>query len=137
VAALATLFLWMGFTSLTLEGPAPIAIEIASDVSFVVACAGGCCCLIAASLRFGLRPSRALTSLSTNAYSLYLVHYVFIVWMQFALLPLPLLAVVKAPIVFMVTLALSWVIILAVQRIPFGMWLVGATPTRPATPAAS
>ncbi len=137
VAALAALFLWMGFTSLTLDGPAPVAVEIASDLSFVLACAGGCCCLIAASLRFGLRQSRALSSLSTNAYSLYLVHYVFIVWMQFALLSLPLLAVFKAPIVFVVTLVASWVIILAVQRIPFGMRLVGATPARPASPAAS
>jgi glucans biosynthesis protein C len=128
-AALAALFIWMGVTSLTLDGPAPIAIEIASDLSFVLACAAGCSFLIAASLRFGLKRSRALASLSTNAYSLYLVHYVFVVWMQYALLAATLPAVVKAPIVFTVAVMMSWIIILAVQRIPFGARLIGAPPS--------
>jgi glucans biosynthesis protein C len=128
-AALAALFIWMGVTSLTLEGPAPISIQIASDFGFVLACAAGCSFLIAASLRFGLTRSRPLASLSTNAYSLYLVHYVFVVWMQYALLGAPWPAVIKAPIVFAVTLMMSWIIILAVQRIPLGARLIGATPT--------
>jgi surface polysaccharide O-acyltransferase-like enzyme len=127
-AALAALFIWMGVTSLTLAGPAPIAIEIASDLSFVLACAAGCAFLIAASLRFGLTRSRGLASLSTNAYSLYLVHYVFVVWLQYALLSAPLLAVIKAPIVFTVTLTTSWIIILALQRVPLGARLIGALP---------
>jgi len=128
-AALAALFAWMGITYLTLDGPAPIAVEIASDLGFVVACAAGCAFLIAASLRFGLKRSSALASLSANAYSLYLVHYVFVVWMQFALLALSVSAVLKAPIVFIVTLIVSWFIILAVQRIPLGARLIGARPT--------
>ena len=141
-AALAALFLWMGVTSLTLDGPAPFAIELASDLSFVLACAGGCVFLIAASLRFGLKHSRGLASLSANAYSLYLVHYVFIVWLQYALLGSQLPAVIKAPIVFTVTLIISWIMTLAVQRIPFGATLIGATPrpvaasTSPAPPPA-
>ena len=47
--ALRALFLWMGVTSLTLDGPAPIPIEIAADLSFVLACASGCSFLIAAA----------------------------------------------------------------------------------------
>jgi glucans biosynthesis protein C len=128
-AALAALFAWMGITYLTLDGPAPIAVEIASDLGFVVACAAGCAFLIAASLRFGLKRSAALASLSANAYSLYLVHYVFVVWMQFTLLALNTSAVFKAPIVFIVTLIVSWIIILAVQRIPLGARLIGVRPT--------
>jgi glucans biosynthesis protein C len=128
-AALAALFAWMGTTYLTLNGPAPIIVEIASDVGFAVACAAGCAFLIAASLRFGLKRSRALASLSANAYSLYLVHYVFVVWMQFALLALSVSAVLKAPIVFIVALVVSWIIILAVQRIPLGARLIGVRPT--------
>jgi glucans biosynthesis protein C len=131
-AALAALFAWMGITYLTLDGPAPVAVEIASDLGFVVACAAGCAFLIAASLRFGLTRSSALASLSSNAYSLYLVHYVFVVWMQFALLALSVSAVLKAPIVFIVTLIVSWIIILAFQRIPLGARLIGMRPT-PAT----
>jgi surface polysaccharide O-acyltransferase-like enzyme len=127
-AALATLFFWMGMTSLTLEGPAPIAIEVAADVSFVLASVAGCSFLIAASLRFGFRRSPARASLSANAYSLYLVHYVFVVWLQYALLSSNLAAVIKGPIVFLVTLIMSWVIILAVQRVPLGARLIGAPP---------
>jgi glucans biosynthesis protein C len=124
-AAMITLFSWMGITYLTLDGSAPIAIQIASDFAFVVACAAGCAFFLATSLRFGLKRSSPLASLSANAYSLYLVHYVFSVWMQYALLPLDVPAVVKALIVFAVTLAVSWVIILAVQRIPLGARLFG------------
>ena len=51
-AALGCLFLWMGLTALTMNGPAPIAIDIAADFSFVLACASGSLFLIAASLRF-------------------------------------------------------------------------------------
>lgn len=135
-AALATLFLWMGVTSLTLEGPAPIAIEIVSDLSFALACAAGCSFLIAASLRFGLKRSPALASLSANAYSLYVVHYVFVVWLQYALLSSNLPAVVKAPIVFVITLAISWVIILAVRRVPLAARLIGAPAPAAAISAA-
>lgn len=132
-AALASLFLWMGVTSLTLDGRAPIAIQIASDLSFVLACAAGCLFLIAASLRFGLKRSRMLASLSANAYSLYLVHYDFVVWLQYALLTSTLFAVVKGAIVFAATLILSWVTVLLVQRIPFGARLIGAVPHTAAT----
>jgi glucans biosynthesis protein C len=127
-AALTALFAWMGMTFLTLGGSAPIAVQIASDLGFVVACAAGSAFLIAASLRFGLKRSRPLASLSANAYSLYLVHYVFVVWMQYGLLDLSVPAVLKAPIVFIVALVMSWVLILAVQRVPLGARLIGMRP---------
>lgn len=127
-AAIVSLFAWMGLTSLTLNGPAPIPIELAADLAFVIACAAGCFFLIAASLHFGARHSRALASLSGNAYSLYLVHYDFVVWLQYALLASTLAAVVKGAIVFAATLVLSWLTVLAAQRIPFGSLLVAAPP---------
>jgi hypothetical protein len=125
-AALASLFLWMGLTGLTMNGPAPIAVEIATDLGFVPACATGCFFLIAISLRFATKHSRLLDSLSTNAYGLYLVHYNFVVWLQYVLLGAALFAVIKAAIVFGGTLVLSWIAVLAVQRIPFGAQLIGA-----------
>jgi hypothetical protein len=125
-AALASLFLWMGLTGLTLNGAAPLAVEIAADLSFVLACATGCFFLIAVSLHFATAHSRRLDSLSANAYGLYLVHYNFVVWLQYALLGTVLFAMVKAAIVFGGTLVLSWIAVLAVQRIPFGAQLIGA-----------
>ena len=43
-----------------------------------------------------------------NAYGMYLLHYIFVVWLQFALLPTSLPATGKLAIVFGCTLALSW-----------------------------
>jgi surface polysaccharide O-acyltransferase-like enzyme len=127
-AALIWLFVWMGLTALTMNGEASIGVRIAADLSFVFGCAAGCCFLIAASLRFATKRSRILDNLSGNAYGLYLVHYDFIVWLQYALLGTVLLALFKAAIVFAVTLALSWLTVLGAQRIPLGARLIGATP---------
>jgi len=49
-----------------------------------------------------------LDSLSDNAYSIYLLHYVFVVWLQYALLGVGLDAIGKASIVFVGALSLSW-----------------------------
>ena len=81
---------------------------------------------IAVSLHFATKHSRRLDSLSANAYGLYLVHYNFVVWLQYALLGTALFAVIKAAIVFGGTLVLSWIAVLAVQRIPVGAQLIGA-----------
>jgi glucan biosynthesis protein C len=117
---------WMGLTELTTNGPAPLGIGIAADLGFVLACATGCLFLIAISVSFATRHSQPLDTLSANAYGLYLVHYNFVVWLQNALLGTALFAMVKAAIVFSGTLVLSWIGVLAVQRIPFGAQLIGA-----------
>jgi surface polysaccharide O-acyltransferase-like enzyme len=82
--------------------------------------------ILAISLHFATNHSRRLDSLSPNAYGLYLVHYNFVVWLQYALLGTALFAMVKAAIVFGGTLVLSWIAVLAVQRIPFAAQLIGA-----------
>jgi glucan biosynthesis protein C len=134
--ALATWFLWMGVTAFTMDGPAPLVIETAADLCFVLACAGGCFFVIASSLRFGTTPSTPLDSLSTNAYSLYLVHYDFVVWLQYALLGTALFAFVKGVIVFCGTVIFSWLTILAFERIPFAVRLI-STPSQVARAARS
>ena len=127
-AALVSLFVWMGLTGLAMNGGASPGIAIAADLSFVPACAAGCFCLIAVCLRFATGHSRILGYLAANAYGLYLVHYAFVVWLQFALLAVPLFAVVKAPVVFSATLFLSLLTTAVVQRIPLGARLIGAAP---------
>ena len=77
-------------------------------------------------LRFGQHRSRVYDSLSDSAYGMYLVHYVFVVWMQYRPAGCSLFAIAKAAIVFGVTLALSWATVAAMQRIPFGSRLIGA-----------
>ncbi len=47
-------------------------------------------------------------SLSDNAYGIYLVHYPFVVWSQYALLGSSMPAIAKALVVFGVSLGISW-----------------------------
>jgi hypothetical protein len=50
------------------------------------------------------------------------VHYVFIVWLQYLLLPAGLPAIAKAAIVFAGTLALSWASCVAYARLARGSY---------------
>jgi len=136
-AAIVSLFVWMGVTSLTMNGPASLAINVIADLCFVVACAAGCVFVIASSLRFGTKRSPILDSLSVNAYSLYLVHYDFVIWLQYALLGFTLFALIKGAIVFAGTAILSWITILAAERIPFILRLIAAPPQAAATPRSA
>jgi surface polysaccharide O-acyltransferase-like enzyme len=125
-AALASLMLWMGLTSLTFGGDAWMTTTIAADFSYVVACAAGCFSLIAISLRLAAKRSPILGVLAADAYALYLLHYVFAVWLQYGLLAMSLPAVLKAALVFGLTLLLTWLTATTVQRIPLGARLIGS-----------
>jgi hypothetical protein len=57
---------------------------------------------------------------------MYLVHYVFVVWLQHALLGVGLAAFVKVSVVFGGTLLLSWGTIAAIRRIPPAAQVIGA-----------
>ncbi len=60
---------------------------------------GAALCRIAVSLHFATKHLRLLDGLSANAYGLYLVHYNFVVWLQYALLDTALVAMIKAAVV--------------------------------------
>jgi hypothetical protein len=57
---------------------------------------------------------------------MYLVHYLFVVWLQYILLGVALFAIGKAAIVFGVALFLSWVTTAIICRAPLGARLLGA-----------
>jgi surface polysaccharide O-acyltransferase-like enzyme len=135
-AALGSLLLWLGVSALTFDREASLAIQAAAAFAFVLACACGCFFFIGVSVRFAATRSRVLGALGANAYGLYLLHYVFIVWLQFALLALPLFAVVKAPIVFAGTLLLTWTLNATLTRNALGARLIGSAP-RPLAKFAS
>jgi peptidoglycan/LPS O-acetylase OafA/YrhL len=120
--AVAGLALWMTPTALIMQsaGPGPLWLQLIANLGFVVCCAAGCLAVMAVCIRFAIRRRRVLDSLSANAYGMYLVHYPFVVWMQFALLNAPLPAIVKAALVFTVAVAASWAISAALRGIPRG-----------------
>jgi hypothetical protein len=70
-------------------------------------------------LRFAKSSLRLLDMLRPSAYGIYLVHYMFIIWLQFAVYDPPLPAFAKFAIVFVGTLSLSWTLTLLLRRIPF------------------
>ena len=74
--------------------------------------------LTAVFVRFGRRSVRILNSLSVNSYGIYLVHYLVIIWLQYAVLRTQMGAGAKAAIVFFGGLALCWGSIAALRRIP-------------------
>jgi glucans biosynthesis protein C len=119
-AALVAFALWSIPTALVVDSQdtAPVGLDIVADLGFVLCCASSSFFLLAIFLRFARNRSRILDSLSGNAYGMYLVHYVFVVWLQYALLNTPLFAVAKAAIVFGVTLLLSWAASSALRYLP-------------------
>jgi surface polysaccharide O-acyltransferase-like enzyme len=59
-----------------------------------------------------------LDSLRDNAYGMYLIHYAFVSWLQYALLKATLPAIAKGSVGFLATLALSWSVTAVLRRIP-------------------
>ena len=90
----------------------------AMDVGFVVSCAATCLAFLAMFIRFARARSRLFDSLAENSYAIYLVHYAFVAWLQYALLPASVPAAVKGLVVFLGALALSWAAAIAIWRIP-------------------
>ena len=68
-------------------------------------------------VRFARRRVPILDSLSANSYGIYIIHYLVMIWLQYAVLRTDLPAVAKAAIVFFGGLALCWGSIAALRRI--------------------
>jgi hypothetical protein len=66
--------------------------------------------------------------LSKNAFGIYLLHYAPLVWLQYALMDVPLSAVAKATIVFGGTLLLAFAATGAIRFSRFGSRLIGEAP---------
>jgi surface polysaccharide O-acyltransferase-like enzyme len=117
-ASIGGFLLWAAPTSLIVSGTeAPLTVRVASGLGFAVACASACFALPALCLRFAPERRQMLDSLSAHAYSIYLVHYVFIVWLQYMLLGVALVAIGKAAIVFGGTLLMSWGVSVALGNV--------------------
>lgn len=91
---------------------------VAYNAGFVLACAAISFAFLALFLRFFRAQSRIFDSLSANSYAIYLVHYMFVSWLQYALLPASLPGYAKFAIVFLGALGLSWATSAALRRIP-------------------
>jgi peptidoglycan/LPS O-acetylase OafA/YrhL len=69
-------------------------------------------------LRFAETAWRLLDALQPSAYGVYLLHYIFIIWLQYAVYDYSLPAGIKFAIVFSGTLAISWGLTVMLRKIP-------------------
>jgi len=106
----------------------PIILEIIADLSFALAAASSCFFMLAACLRFGAIRSRIFDILSDNSMGIYLMHYVFVVWIQYFILGAAIFALAKAAFVFTGALFLALAVSSALRLTPWGRALVGERP---------
>ncbi len=133
----AFLFVWMGLTGVVLTYPAfaPMPMRTLSALAYVGASVAGVMLLMAVSVRFCARRFRWLELLSRNALGIFVVHYTPLVWMQYALLDLALPALLKAALVFGVTLPVSLALAVAMRKQPLLARLIGEEPAAMLRPA--
>jgi peptidoglycan/LPS O-acetylase OafA/YrhL len=86
-------------------------------ITFTLSCAASSMAFLALFVRFA-KPRKIFDSLGENAYGIYLIHYAIVSWLQYALLKAQLSAIEKAFVVFTGTLALSWIAVAAIRRVP-------------------
>ena len=128
IVAAAVLFgLWLGVTAIAMSGDGTTALGVAifQAMCFVLACGSSCMFLLALFLRFGNQRIAMLEPFGENAYGMYLVHYVFVTWLQYLLLGIAIFALAKGLMVFAATLVLSWAATVAIRRIPAAARLIG------------
>ena len=87
-------------------------------ILWVLSCAASCFGFMSLFARFATKRRAVFDSLTDNAYGMYLIHYAFVSWLQYALLPASLSGFVKAVLVFIGTVLLSWGTTAALRRLP-------------------
>jgi surface polysaccharide O-acyltransferase-like enzyme len=85
---------------------------------FVLACGSISFAFLALFVRFATRRRWIYDSLSDNEYGMYLIHYMFVSWLQLAMLGFSLPAIEKGILVFAGVLLMSWGTSAALRSIP-------------------
>jgi glucan biosynthesis protein C len=87
---------------------------------WTLSCVASCMAFLAVFHRIFQKttPSRIWDSLAANAYGIYLIHWVFVLWLQYLLIPVALPAVPKFFLTLIGSLALSWTITALIRKIP-------------------
>jgi peptidoglycan/LPS O-acetylase OafA/YrhL len=127
LAALVLFAAWLGLTAPIAADPgsASLGLQALDDLSFVLAAFTSCFFVLALAVRFARVRSRVLDSLKANAYGMYLVHYGFVVWLQYLLLAVLWPAILKAALVFGGTVMVSWSVSGALRRVPAVARIIG------------
>ena len=92
--------------------------EACYSIVFVTFSAAVILAILAFFLRFMKAGRSVLDPLQHDAYGIFLVHYAFMLWLQYWLYDFNIHAIFKALIVFVLGLALSWGATAALRKIP-------------------
>jgi peptidoglycan/LPS O-acetylase OafA/YrhL len=96
----------------------PLLWDVAYGLAFATFSAAMAFAVPAIFLRFADASWRLLDALQPAAYGVYLLHYIFIIWLQYAVYDYSLSAGVKFAIVFAGTLAMGWALTVMLRKIP-------------------
>jgi surface polysaccharide O-acyltransferase-like enzyme len=88
------------------------------SLAFVVSCAAASFLVLAVFVRFVNVRTRLSEVLRENAYGIYLVHFPFVNWLGYTMLPLALPAVAKGAVVFVGAAGASLGTSIALRRVP-------------------
>ena len=100
-----------------LDSP-PLVWKIAYGLAFASFSAAMAFTVPAILLRFAGSSWKLLDAMQPSAYGIYLVHYIFIIWLQYVVYDHSWPAFVKFAIVFAGTLSMSWGLTVLLRRIP-------------------
>ena len=96
----------------------PVILNVVGGPMFAATCGAISFSFLALFVRFATRRFWFFDSLSDNEYGMYLIHYMFVSWLQLAILSAPLSAIEKGGIVIAGVLLLSWGVSAAIRSIP-------------------
>ena len=112
------LVVFLAVASMTSKGPEQSVLVFAGDLAFAPICATLSFALLAVFTRFVQRSNPMVDSLAANSYGIYIVHYAFVAWLQFALLHASLSGTEKWGLVAFGAYATSWFATAAARRLP-------------------
>jgi glucan biosynthesis protein C len=84
---------------------------------WAISCAASSIAFLAVFRRLIHHARKTWDSLAANAYGIYLVHYIFVLWCQFLLLPVQLPAMIKFVLTVICALLLSWLLTAQARKI--------------------
>jgi surface polysaccharide O-acyltransferase-like enzyme len=96
----------------------PLTWRLSYGLAFAMFSAAMAFTVSAIFLRFAESGFSLLDALQPSAYGVYLLHYIFIIWLQYAVFDYALPAGVKFAIVFSGTLSMSWGLTVMLRKIP-------------------
>lgn len=83
---------------------------------YTLCCTLSCIAVLVLFRKFATSRQKYFDSLSANAYLIYLLHFVFVTWLQYILLPFDLPAILKFFLTFIFSVAASWSLAICLKK---------------------